>query len=45
MTYETILLEKKNALAYVTVNRTKVLNALSMATMETDRAEASICVS
>ena len=34
MTYENILLEKKNAIAYVTVNRPKVLNALNMATME-----------
>src|SRR6202043_3874153 len=29
-----ILLEKKNAIAYVTVNRPKVLNALNMATVE-----------
>src|ERR1700719_3076535 len=34
MSYENILLEKKNAIAYVTVNRPKVLNALSLATME-----------
>jgi enoyl-CoA hydratase len=34
MTYENILLEKKSAIAYVTVNRPKVLNALNMATME-----------
>jgi enoyl-CoA hydratase/carnithine racemase len=34
MTYENILLEKKNAIAYVTINRPKVLNALNMATME-----------
>src|SRR6202165_3844439 len=34
MTYENILLEKKNSIAYVTVNRPKVLNALNMATME-----------
>src|ERR1700726_4752767 len=33
-----ILLEKKNAIAYVTVNRPKVLNALNMATMEELRA-------
>jgi enoyl-CoA hydratase len=33
MTYENILFEKKNAIAYVTVNRPKVLNALNMATM------------
>ena len=38
MTYENILLEKKNAIAYVTVNRPKVLNALYMATMEELRA-------
>jgi len=34
MICENILLEKKNAIAYVTVNRPKVLNALNMATME-----------
>jgi enoyl-CoA hydratase/carnithine racemase len=34
MTYENILLEKKNAIAYVTINRPKVLNALSLATMQ-----------
>src|ERR1700716_2470745 len=34
MNYENILLKKKNAIAYVTVNRPKVLNALSLATME-----------
>src|SRR4029077_10302086 len=34
MTFQNILLEKKNAIAYVTVNRPKVLNALNMATME-----------
>jgi enoyl-CoA hydratase len=38
MNYENILLEKKNAIAYVTVNRPKVLNALNMATMEEMRA-------
>jgi enoyl-CoA hydratase len=38
MTYENVLLEKKNAIAYVTVNRPKVLNALNMATMEELRA-------
>jgi enoyl-CoA hydratase/carnithine racemase len=34
MAYENLLLEKKNSIAYVTVNRPKVLNALNMATME-----------
>src|SRR5712672_520951 len=34
MTFENVLLEKKNSIAYVTVNRPKVLNALNMATME-----------
>jgi enoyl-CoA hydratase/carnithine racemase len=34
MNFENILLEKKSAIAYVTVNRPKVLNALNMATME-----------
>ena len=38
MNYENILLEKKNSIAYVTVNRPKVLNALNMATMEDLRA-------
>src|SRR5438105_4664505 len=38
MTLENILFEKKNAIAYVTVNRPKVLNALNMATMEELRA-------
>src|SRR5579871_3110162 len=32
--FANILFEKKNAIAYVTVNRPKVLNALNMATME-----------
>ncbi len=34
MTFSNILLEKKNSIAYVTVNRPKVLNALSLATMD-----------
>src|SRR5207244_8962766 len=34
MTFSNILCEKKNAIAYVSVNRPKVLNALNMATME-----------
>src|SRR3989454_1053776 len=34
MTCSNILCEKKNSIAYVTVNRPKVLNALNMATME-----------
>jgi enoyl-CoA hydratase/carnithine racemase len=38
MTYENILLKKKNAIAYVTVNRPKVLNALNAATIEELRA-------
>jgi len=38
MTFENILLEKKNCVAYITVNRPKVLNALNMATMEELRA-------
>src|SRR5436190_12481018 len=38
MTYSNILFETKNAIAYVTVNRPKVLNALNMATMEELRA-------
>src|SRR6201996_659085 len=38
MNYENVILEKKNAIAYVTVNRPKVLNALNMATMEELRA-------
>ena len=41
MTYENILLEKKNAIAYVTVNRPKVLNALNGETMEELRAAFS----
>src|ERR1044072_9309646 len=34
MSFENILLEKKNSIAYVTMNRPKALNALNMATME-----------
>jgi enoyl-CoA hydratase/carnithine racemase len=34
MSFENILVEKKNSIAYVTVNRPKVLNALNMATIE-----------
>ena len=41
MTFENILVEKKNLIAYVTVNRPKVLNALNMATMEELRAAFS----
>src|ERR1051326_8745348 len=33
-TFENLLFEKRNSIAYVTVNRPKVLNALNMATME-----------
>jgi enoyl-CoA hydratase len=33
-TFENLLFEKKGAIAYLTVNRPKVLNALNMATME-----------
>ena len=38
MTFDNILFEKKNSIAYVNVNRPKVLNALNMATMEELRA-------
>src|SRR6201981_4092494 len=38
MTFENILFEKKNAIAYITVSRPKVLNALNLATMEDLRA-------
>ncbi|HST10135.1 MAG TPA: enoyl-CoA hydratase-related protein [Terriglobales bacterium] len=38
MDFQNLLYEKKNAIAYVTVNRPKVLNALNMATMEELRA-------
>ncbi|HWY70798.1 MAG TPA: enoyl-CoA hydratase-related protein [Terriglobales bacterium] len=33
MTFENILFEKRNSIAYITINRPKVLNALNMATM------------
>ena len=38
LTLANVLYEKKGAIAYVTVNRPKVLNALNMATMEDLRA-------
>jgi len=38
MNFENILLEKKTSIAYVTINRPKVLNALNMAVMEELRA-------
>src|SRR5215467_14268604 len=38
MDFQNLLYEKKNSIAYVTVNRPKVLNALNMATMEELRA-------
>src|SRR3954470_20935093 len=38
MNYENIQYEKKNSIAYITVNRPKVLNALNMATMGELRA-------
>jgi enoyl-CoA hydratase/carnithine racemase len=38
MNFDNIILEKKNSIAYVTVNRPTVLNALNMATMEELRA-------
>src|SRR5438067_10813004 len=38
MNFENILFEKKNAIAYVTVSHPKVINAMSMATMEALRA-------
>ena len=34
MTFANLLLEKKNSIAYLTVNRPKVLNALNIATLE-----------
>jgi enoyl-CoA hydratase len=33
MTYENLLVERKNAIAYIAINRPKVLNALNRATM------------
>lgn len=38
MTYENLLLEEKSSIAYVTINRSKVLNALNSATIEELRA-------
>jgi enoyl-CoA hydratase/carnithine racemase len=38
MNFQNTIFEKKNPVAYVTVNRPKVLNALNMATMEELRA-------
>src|SRR3989442_14620008 len=38
MTFSNILFEERTAIAYVTVNQPKVLNALNMATMEELRA-------
>ncbi len=38
MNFENLLFEKKNSIAYVTINRPKVLNALSSATIEELRA-------
>ena len=38
MTFSNILFEKRDSIAYVTVNRPKLLNALNMATMEELRA-------
>jgi enoyl-CoA hydratase/carnithine racemase len=38
MTFSNILFEKRDSIAYVTVNRPEVLNALNMATMEELRA-------
>ncbi len=38
MAYENILYEKKSQVAYITIHRPKVLNALNMATMEELRA-------
>ncbi|HUK25785.1 MAG TPA: enoyl-CoA hydratase-related protein [Terriglobales bacterium] len=41
MSYENILFEKKGAIAYITANRPKVLNALNATTMEELRAAFS----
>lgn len=38
MNFENIAVEKRNSIAYLTVNRPKVLNALNMATMDELRA-------
>jgi enoyl-CoA hydratase len=38
MSFENILIEKRNSIGYVTVNRPKVLNALNAATMDELRA-------
>ncbi|HZQ18621.1 MAG TPA: enoyl-CoA hydratase-related protein [Terriglobales bacterium] len=38
MNFSSVLFEKKSAIAYITVNRPKVLNALNMATMDELRA-------
>jgi len=38
MPFENLLFEKKNSIAYVTINRPKVLNALNSATMQELRA-------
>src|ERR1700690_3546720 len=38
MSFENILVEKRNAIAYLTVNRPRVLNALNAATLEELRA-------
>ena len=36
--FQNLLFEKKNQIAYITLNRPKVLNALNMAVMEELRA-------
>ena len=41
--YQNLLFEKKNQIAYITLNRPKVLNALNMAVVdELRRAERSV---